>query len=190
MMSGTATHPESIPATLEQFRLGSDEAVNTVRGWVSAVVHGGRWRLPDAEGMVQDVLLILLDLVRRDKVRDAQAFQRFVYNTAKNQCIKAYYRARRREDHEEPESEFDAAGADPDPHDRLERQEQFWLTAYIFQRLSEACRELWTLVYYEGLSAEETGQRLGIHSGNVRVRVHRCLERARDIYREHSEGAA
>ena len=44
------------------------------------------------------------------------------------------------------------------------------------------CRELWRLVYAEGLSAQDVGEKLGIKAGNVRVRVHRCLEKARAIY--------
>ena len=39
-------------------------------------------------------------------------------------------------------------------------------------------------MYSERLSAAEMGGRLGITANNARVRMHRCLERARGLARE------
>ena len=73
-----------------------------------------------------------------------------------------------------------------DPQNNLEQRERQELIGYLIQRLPEECRSLWDLVYRQRLAAETIGRRLGLTANAVRVRVHRCLEKARKIYREYA----
>jgi RNA polymerase sigma factor (sigma-70 family) len=155
--------------------------VETVRGWVQSVVHGGNWRFSDAEGVAQEIQLRLLQIVRDDRVRDPGGFQKFVYSVAKHTCVRIYHRERRAGPSEDPAQHEERLRSETDPQDDLERQERFETMMYVFQRLPGACRELWGWVYGEKLAAAEVGEKLGISVNNVRVRVHRCLQKARAI---------
>ena len=158
--------------------------MEAVRGWVLAVVHGGNWRFADAEGVVQEVLLRLLQMVRAERVRDRGSFQKFAYSVAKHTCVRVYHRERRGGSREDPEQYVDRLRSDADPQQELESRERLDTMMYVFQRLPGACRELWGWVYGEQLPAAAVGEKLGISVNNVRVRVHRCLQKARAIREE------
>ena len=174
---------QAIADVLRGFREGRAASVRQVGRWVGAVVHGGNWRFPDPEGVVQEVLVRLVRIVREDRIREPGGFQKFVHSTAKYTCLKLYFRERKRSEREvtaHPEIE----PADPDARGPdLERRERMEGLRYVLQRLPESCRELWRLVYGDGLPAEQVADRLSITVNNLRVRVHRCTRKARELYR-------
>ena len=122
--------------------------------------------------------------VRIRRVVEPGSFLKLVRTVSKNVCVDTYHRERRSAT--EPLDPERAAGipAAGDPEDRLRARERLSALAYVLQRLGNSCRELWTLVYGEKLSSGEIAHRLGTTDGNVRVRMHRCLEKARTIARE------
>jgi len=155
-----------------------------VRGWIRAVVHGGSWRFTDPQAVVQDVLAELVRTLRTRPMVEAGSFLKLARTVAKNVCVDTYHRERRgAAEPLDPESTGAIAGG-PDPEGRLRARERLSALAYVLQRLGNSCRELWTLVYGEKLSSGEIAHRLGTTDGNVRVRMHRCLEKARTIARE------
>ena len=176
---------EEIRAVFEAFAREDRAAVETVAGWVRAVVFGGSWRFQDAEGLCQDILLELVLLVRRGGVLDPGAFQKLVQTVAKRRAVDAWHRGRRcREDDAD---ELPGRGPiDPLPtaEERIAARQRLDVLRHVIQRLPEHCRELWRMVYVERRRAAEVGEVLGLSAGNVRVRVHRCLEKARMIYAE------
>jgi len=178
-------------ALIAAFLSGRPEAVASVRGWVMQVVGHPAWRLGDAESVVQDVLLKLLDVTRSGNFRGASSFRTFAISVARHTCIDAYRRQRWRERFERQQ----AAGGDrsvsnDDPETRHQSRERLELLRYIFQKLPEECRRLWMWVYGQGLGARRVAELLGISETNVRVRTHRCLQRARDIARDFLEQGA
>lgn len=175
------------------FRRGDADAITAVQGWVRQVVFGTRWRLVDLEAAQQDVLIELLKAVRRGGVHDPQAFQKFVWTVAKRVCLELHRRGSRVTETSLPEDDPEELGdvaREEDAHApdaRLERSREYELLLYVYHRLSEECRELWRWVYAERKSATQVAEALGVKAGTARVRVHRCLDRARDIAREASE---
>jgi len=184
----TAVNSAEISAVYRGFVSGQRDAVETVSGWISAVVRGGSWRFEDAEAISQDIQLELYRMAEAKKVKEPGGFQKLVYTVAKFTCVDAYHRQRRRGRHETAE-EHPEERPDPDanPARVVESRERRAMLAYVIQRLPEACRELWDLVYRDKLPASAVAEKLGISIGNVRVRVHRCLQKARAI---HEEGTA
>jgi RNA polymerase sigma-70 factor (ECF subfamily) len=172
---------EAIGEVFEAFRRGEAGAIERVRSWVSAVVRGGNWRFDDAEAVIQETLLKLTRIARSKRVAEPGAFQKFVYRVAKNTSVSTYHRQRRRETEQTEQVLGRIVAPGPTPDDDVEHRERWEALLYVFGRLPTACRELWDWVYREERSAAEIGERLGISAGNVRVRVHRCLERAREI---------
>lgn len=181
--------PDEIARVLEEFRDGRPSALETVQGWIRAVLHGGRWRFGDPEAVAQEVLLKLLRIVGAGRIDDPRTFQKFVYSVTKNTCVTQYHRERRRATREQPDPGVEPPAPDADPGRDLERRDRLEAAAYVLQRISGRCRQLWDYVYVQGQPAEQIAETLGISVGNLRVRVHRCLARAREIYGEYAVGA-
>ena len=150
-------------------------------------MHGGNWRFADRQAVVQEVLAELVRTVRIRRVVEPGSFLKLVRTVSKNVCVDTYHRERRSAT--EPLDLERAAGipAAGDPEGRMRARERLAALSYVLQRLGNPCRDLWTLVYGERLPSAEVARRLGTTDGNVRVRMHRCLERARTIAREHAE---
>ncbi|GAB4226355.1 MAG: hypothetical protein Kow0062_28530 [Acidobacteriota bacterium] len=174
---------DEIRAVYEGFAEERADAVETVSGWIRSVVFGGSWRFSDGEGLCQEILLELLLLVRRGGVRDPQAFLKLAQTVARRRAVDAWHRQRRRGETDEDPLPDDGP---PDPAVSAERRvlarERLDALRYVIQRLPEHCRDLWRMVYVERMVAAAIGERLGLTAGNVRVRVHRCLEKARAIW--------
>ena len=173
-------------AILEGFLAGESAPFHRVQGWVDAVVHLGRWRFPDPEGVGQEIVMRLLTIVRSGRYERRSSFKTFVFAVAKYTCVDQFRRERMRvkvESHSAaaPESAADAERA-------LEERESLELLRYVLQRLPDECRRLWEWVYGEGLSAAEVGRQLGVQEGTVRVRVHRCLQKARGFAVQYAAG--
>ncbi len=173
--------------TFAAFMAGRPEAVATVRRWVSQVVTHRGWRLADAESVVQDVLLKLLDIARSGRFHGASSFRTFATSVARNTCIDAYRRERWRQRVERQHasgSDRVASDSGSDPEAHRQAQEKRELLRYVFQRLPEECRRLWVWIYGQGRAARQVAEQLGISETNVRVRAHRCLQKARGIARD------
>ena len=55
--------------------------------------------------------------------------------------------------------------------------------------MSDDCRRLWTLIYVEKLPSDTVAERLGLSAVNIRVRAHRCLEKAREIVKQFEQNS-
>jgi RNA polymerase sigma-70 factor (ECF subfamily) len=169
---------------------GRRDAHETVRRWVADVVRFGAWRFADPEGVIQEVLLELLVSLRAGEYEERGGLRGFVGTVARRTCIDRYRREKFRGAFERPAPDLgETPASDKDPERRVQARQQLERLIYIHQRLSADCRRLWRLVYGEHLSAKEVAQRLGLAAGAVRVRVHRCLEQAREIHGRHAASA-
>jgi RNA polymerase sigma-70 factor (ECF subfamily) len=176
-------------AILEGFLAGDDQAVHHVQGWVDGVVHLGRWRFADPEAVAQEIVLRLIGVVRSGRYERRSSFKTFVFAVAKYTCVDLFRRERLRA-RLETGAETDAVASAGHPHRALEAREDLDRLKYILQGLPEECRRLWRWVYGEGLSAAEIGRRLGAQAGTVRVRVHRCIQKAREFAQQHGGATA
>lgn len=179
------------PSLLSLYLQGDPSSERTLRSWVQEVVSFGRWRFSDPEAVVQEVMIRLLVAGRDGRYRGESSLKTFVRSMAKHACIDAHRRAIMISRTESPAVEADslpAPGGDPESARR--RAERVERLRYVVETLSDDCRRLWRWVYQEGLSSRQVAERLGIGEGAVRARVHRCLNQARRIARESTEGTA
>jgi RNA polymerase sigma factor (sigma-70 family) len=172
-----------IQQTHDGFRAGDAGAIAEVQGWIRQVVFGARWRIDDLEAAQQDALIELLGAVRNDRVRDPQAFQKFVWTVTKRVCLEHHRHGARRAESRSVAGEADDREEIPAnvaaPEELLERSRELELLRYAYERLPDECRQLWRWVYGESWPAARVAEALAINVGAARVRVHRCLERAR-----------
>ncbi|HET6277319.1 MAG TPA: sigma-70 family RNA polymerase sigma factor [Candidatus Polarisedimenticolia bacterium] len=189
MSTGSDPAAKTDEEILNGFLAGDDQAVYLVQGWVDGVVHLGRWRFEDPAGVSQEIVMRLLTTVRAGRYRQRASFKTFVFAVAKYTCVDLYRRERLRGRVELEGGIVPASRPEAEPQRSLQERESLAVLKYVVQRLPEECRRLWTWVYGEGLSAAEIGSRLGESPGTIRVRVHRCLEKARAFAVEHPAGS-
>ena len=68
----------------------------------------------------------------------------------------------------------------------FQQEEELQLLSMAMDRLPEDKRELLLLARYEGFSAEEIAELLGIDAGAVKVRVHRAMKQLRELILDSS----
>jgi RNA polymerase sigma-70 factor (ECF subfamily) len=163
-------------ALIAAFLASRPDAVRDVSGWIRSVTAHRAWGFDDSEDLVQTTLLALVRNLRAGRFAPGD-FRAYVRAVAKNICLSSYRKARVRAREvplEEADGEADggprSAGPDPGRRAILER---------VLERLEDACRQILALAYLEDLSRAEIAARLGVSEGAARVRLFRCLEKAR-----------
>lgn len=161
---------------------GAAEAVGTLAGWARGVTGHRAWGFESPEDIVQATLLALVQNLRGGRFTGGD-LRAYVRRIAKNLCITSYRRARSRgtevalDDAEGPAAAglaaagLAAAGIDAERRALLNR---------ILDGLDEACQRIIGLAYAQGLRRKEIAEHLGISEGAAKVRLFRCLEKARE----------
>jgi len=65
--------------------------------------------------------------------------------------------------------------------------DQLTLLGWILENLDDTCRRLIISAYLHGLSRKEIAQQLDISVGATKVRLFRCLEKARKVSSGHRD---
>jgi RNA polymerase sigma factor (sigma-70 family) len=155
---------------------GSSEAIAEVRGWIAAVLSRYRSRLSgDAEDLEQEVLLDLMEALDAGRFRGQSRIATYVHSFARFKCIDRLRALGRRDMVELVDEDFTTA--EPSPFEELARREDAVIAQQIIAALPEPCRQLWQMIA-DGLSYREMSAATGIAEGTIRVRVHRCRQKA------------
>lgn len=72
----------------------------------------------------------------------------------------------------------------PTPEAVLESRDLF---LYIYQRMGSTCRKIIDLIFIEGVTYKRAAAELGLNEGALRVRIHRCRERAMRLRAEAAQ---
>ena len=131
----------------------------------------------EAEDVTQETLRCVLEAVQAGRVQDLEALPGFVFQTARNICLKKIRgETRRRRAMDRLSSGAEEAG-DRDPLLELIDRERQMRVRHALLKLGSQDRELLRVLYVEGISLEDAGRRLGVTDGAARVRKHRALRR-------------
>jgi len=160
---------------------GDEAAITEVRGWVGAALGRYRGRLAgDAEDLEQEVLLDLMEALAGGRFRGQSRLATYVHSYARFQCIDRLRALGRRDMVEIADDTFTAE--DPSPLEELTRRESVELAQRVVAALPDGCRQLWEMLA-DGMSYREMSAATGLAEGAIRVRVHRCRQRALAIRR-------
>jgi RNA polymerase sigma-70 factor, ECF subfamily len=145
-------------------------------------------RLPGSEhaadDVAQEVCLAVLSALPRYR-DEGRPFEAFVFGIAAHKVADAQRSAMRAA---VPTDEMpDEPDLGPGPEDHALRNSDAALVRGLLDRLPVTQRELLILRVAVGLSAEETGNALGMSTGAVRVAQHRALARLRVLATEVAE---
>lgn len=152
------------------------DAIRRVTAWIRAVTGHRAWGFDESEDLVQTTLLALVRNLRAGRFADGD-FRAYVRVIAKNICLSSYRRARA---HGTPVAiervDEEAVREDAETTPDAERSATL---ARVLGRIDGACREIIALAFLAELPRAEIATRLGISEGAARVRLFRCLEKAR-----------
>lgn len=178
-----------LPRNLEEARRARDATVRgllardpaaalRVTGWIRGIAEHRAWGFESSDDLVQETLLAVMRNLQAGRFAGGN-LEHYVRRIAKNICVSSYRRSRVRG----RELSLEEAPPLPGPTDESARVEGRLLIQRIMANLDERCRRLIRLAYYEGLARREIAQRLGISESAAKVRLHRCMERARELGR-------
>ncbi len=173
---------EPLEPEITQSAMGGDPvAMDAVaRHFRPAVYRYCRAHLPDpqaADDVTQEVLMAMIQALPRHQAAD-HSVSAFVFGIAANK-VAMWHRAsyRRREDlHDDAPERADLS---PGPSDVAQAGDAMVRIDAALSTLPGQLRQILLLRIAAGLSAEETGQVLGMSPGAVRVAQHRALTRLR-----------
>lgn len=178
--AGESDTPRDIAAAV------SDEYWNRVRLFAARQLHDAQ----DAEDVAQETMRIVFEALGRGSIQNVQALPGFVFQTAKNLCLK-HMRSRRRGS--AALARLGTGEIDPasDSLSSLIAEEQTQRLREVMAGLPANDRLLLEMFYVEGLRSEEVARRLSITAVAARVRKHRLIAQLSAILagRNSSEGS-
>jgi len=128
-----------------------------------------------ASDLVQQVMMLTLERLRANKLRDAERLVSFVFGTCRMMVLDLRRTGFRREQLLAQYAD-DVPMADPATSPRLDEAP----LVGCLDRLSERERSVLVMTFYDDQPAREVATALGLSEGNVRIIRHRGLERLRD----------
>ena len=153
---------------------GAPEAVSVVSGWARQIATHRAWGFETTEDIVQATLLAVVQNLRAGRFAPGY-FQAYVRRIARNQCLTSYRRARVRRRRVSLREETIPSPAGDQEAEAARRR----MLDRILAQLDDDCRRLLVMAYCDELSHREIASRLGISVGAARVRLFRCVVKAR-----------
>jgi RNA polymerase sigma-70 factor (ECF subfamily) len=163
---------------VSEFLRGDSVRFEAIRASVRTVVRSFRLR-PAAleEDLVQETLSRLFANLSAGAFRGESRLATYAQRIARYTCLDAI--RRRRMSAEVDPSALAAPSPEAGPEGTLLRSEAHRRNLKVLASLSPECRELFRLIFVEGVPYAEIGERLGISEAAVKLRVHRCRLTAR-----------
>ena len=174
-----SSEPEALAARV---RSGSAEAIRELRSRVRTILHFRGYRIPpeDRKDLEQEIMTQVWQAVNRSGFDPTLGFSKFVEVVTVRRCID-WLRARR--DESELPTSLAASGGPERSALASERQQ---LVHAALARLDKPCRDLIYLRVGMNRSYRQIARELGRSEGALRVQLHRCIRRVRDVVAEMS----
>lgn len=163
---------------------------NYIDGLIRQTVRFQIWgKKFEAEEVIQNTRLALLSCFREGKYK-GKGLTTYVCRIAAIQSVMEMRRHYRSEKYraEWSEQANQQPGPAGNPLTTLLEREKKDRAIRVLKTLGKLCRQLLMLKFYKGLSYREIGGRLGLTEVNVRVSVHRCLQKSKEIAKKMEEG--
>ena len=173
---------EGLGKFVARFQAGDDATSRKVQRRVSRILMFRGWGIPpeDQKDLTQQIMWQLWEATNKENFR-AEGFWKFVEIVASRRCIdwrRAQRQNRALEDVDEP------SDSRQNPLTTALQKEKVERAHAVLAQLSPECRNLIRLHVAEGKSYREIAEILGDTEGALRVRMHRCIQRARKVLQE------
>jgi RNA polymerase sigma-70 factor (ECF subfamily) len=170
---------------VEGFLTGEKKDYQTIRKWICQVINLKSWGLKEyAEDIMQDVLLKLYNCLKENKFEYSSSLKTYVYQITKFTCIDYLRRYLSRKQREVELAEIASTDNLEEDIEEKEKRKIFWR---IYRLISQECRDLWKMVFWESFSYAQVAQRLNIPEGTVKSRFSRCKKKAVQVRKSLTE---
>lgn len=171
---------------VEALRNNDSVAVQHLSRRIVPLIKNKLFSFQDWEDAQQQCVLEIIEAVRRiEKIKSFWGLARKITITSVIDINRRYVVDRSRQlslsgdrphDGENRATQIKDAGPTPDVS--LEGKDMF---LYIYQRLGKECQQIFRSLFILELDYEETASKLDISEGSLRVRLHRCRQKALQI---------
>ncbi|MDN5211343.1 sigma-70 family RNA polymerase sigma factor [Fulvivirgaceae bacterium BMA12] len=177
-VSGKLTNEDLILAIKSGTNI--DEAISFIyKNYYSLlenIVLSNNGNKADAEDIIQEVLVIFIEMVNKDKYRAEASVKSFLYTLTRNLWISELRKkssAQKRNTSYEDSREL----IERDISDYLVYHESRKLVMTLFEKLGEKCNKILTYFYYDNFSMKEILQKVDYESEQVlRNKKYKCLK--------------
>jgi RNA polymerase sigma factor (sigma-70 family) len=178
------TDQELVSAFLER----QPAATETIRGWIRSVVRAGGWRRCEPADLEQCAMARLREVVLAGSFRFESSFQTYVRGVTRITCMEQWRKRKYIDEHEDLSLDPDGfvPSRSTNPEESAIASERLRLLEAVYQRLPEACRQLWRWIFWERQSFRDVALSLGVKEGTARQRAARCMQKATET-RYHVE---
>jgi len=153
--------------------------VHLVRDRIRKILRYRGLKIPahDREDIEQEVMTEVWRAVSRDSFDFTAGFWGFVEIVTSRRCID--WLRKKKEHVPLVESLRDERES---PYERVFSGERTAIASKVFQGMDPRCREIFVMRFQKGMQYGEISKRLGKREGAVRVQMHRCVKRAREVF--------
>ena len=138
----------------------------------------------DAQDLIQEVLMLFIDMVQKDKYRGEASVKSFLYTVARNLWI-TELRKRGSDAKRNELFETNRDQVEEDISSYLTRKEAHQTVIALFDQLGERCKQILTLFYYDNLSVKDILKQTNYENEQVlRNRKYKCLKALTDMVQE------
>ncbi len=173
---------EFLRSYLERLQRGDREAIAALSLAITRFLYrfGGR-RLSDPENVKAEIIAAIIQNLKRQAFagENLRQFNAYIRSIVLNSVLKDIDLDRRYVSEGHPEAN------EPQTSDSSDAFSNRETVDFILEKIGAECRDLLTLKFLEELSNAEIATKFGLREGTVRVRIHRCMEGAREVMRRH-----
>lgn len=138
----------------------------------------------DAQDLIQEVLMLFIDMVQKDKYRGEASVKSFLYTIARNLWI-TELRKRGSDSKRNELFEINREQVEEDISGYLTRKEAHQTVIDLFDQLGERCKQILTLFYYDNLSVKDILKQTNYENEQVlRNRKYKCLKALTDMVQQ------
>jgi RNA polymerase sigma factor (sigma-70 family) len=172
---------------LEMIRRGDEEALvllyESNRKMISALVARNNGTSDDYEDVLQEALVVLWERVRAGKFEHSSKLSTFLFATARNLWYRRLARAKREVPTDlKPDDIPDQAGS---TLDELIANETSEAIRDAINRISEQCRRLLLLFYWEERSTDEIARTMGFaNAQTVKSKKYQCKKSLEEVLKK------
>ncbi|HKQ62730.1 MAG TPA: sigma-70 family RNA polymerase sigma factor [Candidatus Polarisedimenticolaceae bacterium] len=157
---------------------GEPDTLGLVSRWVAQVLTAPRfWPLREEwKDLHQEVMRRVLVSLRRGHFDPSRDLRAYVQGVARHTAFEAQPRRS-----EQPIPGGVERWRDESTSDERDAAERRYLARSVMDRVSEDCRGMFQLVFFEGRTYEEVAAALDVPVGTVKSRLFRCLQAAQGL---------
>ncbi|HTP79497.1 MAG TPA: sigma-70 family RNA polymerase sigma factor [Bacteroidota bacterium] len=168
-MAGISDVPGDDARIIQLLRNGNEEVLlelyRSHRAMILAYVTHNSGTADDADDLLQEAVIVLWERVRDGSFEYRSKLSTFLYGVVKNLWSRRLAR-KRRERPADPDPDA-IAGEDPDALETIVRSEEIEAVQNAMRKLSEQCRKLLLLFYWEMKPMEEIATLMGFANADT-----------------------